>query len=76
MDRCVHTLPKLDGGWINRCGRQILSEHEAKSRAVFAGRRFAQALYAEHAVHRRDGAESERCNFGRRLDEPVHRSLQ
>ena len=64
MRKCVHTMPSPEGGWVNRLGFVVLSQHEAKSRAVLAGRHQAQARYAEHAIHGRDGQIAERVTYG------------
>lgn len=64
MSKCVHTMPKSDGGWLNRCGREVLSEHEAKSRAVLAGRHQAQDRHAEHVIYLRDGRIGELTSYG------------
>jgi hypothetical protein len=60
----VHTVPKATGGWANKQGGEVVSEHRKKETAVEKGRDIARKGETEHVIHKKNGEIGEKNSYG------------
>ncbi len=60
----VHTVPKPGGGWLNKVGGEVVSEHRKKEPAVERGAEQAKQRETEHVIHKKDGKIGEKNSYG------------
>lgn len=60
----VHTVPKPGGGWANKVGGEVISEHRTKENAVDRGALEAKQRETEHTIHKKDGTIGEKNSYG------------